>query len=69
MSNFMQTSVYAGVTMERNTSDIDAPATADSTRETLTDLQGRSAGKSARGLLIRQQYNADGSIKTPKIIK
>lgn len=68
-TEFMPYSVYAGVTMERNTSDIDAPATADSTRETITDLQGRSAGKSARGLLIRQQYNADGSVKITKIIK
>jgi len=67
-SEFMPYSVYAGVTMERNTSGIDAPA-ADGTAEIYTDLQGRRTGKSARGLLIKQQIDADGSIKTVKIVK
>ena len=67
-SEFMPYSVYAGVTMERNTSGIDAPA-ADCTAEIYTDLQGRRTGKSARGLLIKQQIDADGSIKTVKIVK
>jgi hypothetical protein len=67
-SEFMPYSVYAGVTMERNTSGIDAPA-ADGTAEIYTDLQGRRTGKSARGLLIKRQIDADGSIKTVKIVK
>ena len=67
-SEFMPYSVYAGVTMERNTAGIDAPA-ADGTAEIYTDLQGRRTGKSARGLLIKQQIDADGSIKTVKIVK
>lgn len=67
-SEFMPYSVYAGVTMERNTSGIDAPA-ADGTAEIYTDLQGRRTGKSARGLLIKQQIDADGSIKTVKTVK
>ena len=67
-SEFMPYSVYAGVTMERNISGIDASA-ADDTAEIYTDLQGRRTGKSARGLLIKQQIDADGSIKTVKIVK
>ena len=67
-SEFMPYSVYAGVTMERNTAGIDAPA-ADGTAEIYTDLQGRRTGKSARGLLIKQQIDANGSIKTVKIVK
>ena len=37
--------------------------------ETLTDLQGRRVTPSHRGLLIKTQHMADGSVRTVKVVK
>ena len=48
------------------------PATAAAVRvesETYTDLQGRAVTASARGLVIRTQRMADGTVRTTKVMK
>lgn len=47
----------------------DTRADAQVESETYTDLQGRQAVASARGLLLRTQRMADGTVRTTKIVR
>ena len=44
-------------------------AVAEVVGETFTDLQGRPATAATRGLLIRQQRMADGTVRTRKVVR
>ena len=42
---------------------------AEQVSESFIDLQGRKAGETTKGLLIRQTRQADGTVKNQKVVR